>query len=568
MKVNLAVCLILLPFFSFCQSRYDIVIDEIMADPAPSVGLPGNEWIELKNTSISAINLHGWHVGDAAGQSGAFPDFTLQPDSFVIVCANSAVTNMSLFGTTISVTSFPSLDNDDDQLFLRAANGNIIHAVAYSSFWYKNELKKNGGWTLEMIDTKSPCAGSSNWKASVDPNGGTPGRKNSVDAINSDQDSPKLKYAYVIDSVTIIAVFDEPLDSSKAAVASNYNFDGGLSVSSATAITPLFNSVELKLNGDLSQNIVYNLSVNNVIDCSNNIIASANTVRVGLPSEASMSDIVINEILYNPKANGYDYVEYYNKSNKIFDASKLFAANRNGSGNINSIEKVFQTPFYIFPGDYFVITEDAASLEINYFVKYPGQVIQLSSLPSYPDDAGDVVLLNEQGEIIDEIKYSADWQFKLIDDPEGVSLERIDPDGPSQNAANWHSAASTAGYGTPTYKNSEYKQTQAIDATIEISPKIFSPDNDGHDDVTAIQYRLSDPGYVANVTIFDSQGTPVRYLVKNEILGSTGQWNWDGLDENGSKLAIGTYIIYTEIFNLHGKRQHFKNTVVLARKLN
>jgi hypothetical protein len=35
----------------------------------------------------------------------------------------SAVAAMSAFGTTISVTSFPSLDNDGDQLFLKAANG-------------------------------------------------------------------------------------------------------------------------------------------------------------------------------------------------------------------------------------------------------------------------------------------------------------------------------------------------------------------------------------------------------------------------------------------------------------
>ena len=103
---------------------------------------------------------------------------------------------------------------------------------------------------------------------------------------------------------------------------------------------------------------------------------------------------------------------------------------------------------------------------------------------------------------------------------------------------------------------------------LQITPKIFSPDNDGHDDITSIQYKTSEPGYVANITIYDSQGNPVRYLVKNGILGLTGQWNWDGLDEKGNRLPIGTYIVYTEIFNLQGKSQHFKNVVVLARKLN
>ncbi len=201
-------------------------------------------------------------------------------------------------------------------------------------------------------------------------------------------------------------------------------------------------------------------------------------------------------------------------------------------------------------------------------VQNPDAVIRLSSLPSYPDDEGDVILLNDQGDIVDEVKYEDGWHLKLIDNPEGVSLERIDPSGASQDATNWHSAASTAGYGTPGYRNSQYKQTQIINGTIEITPKIFSPDNDGHDDIAIVLYKVTEPGFVANLTIFDAQGRPIRYLVKNGILGLTGQWNWDGLDEKGNKLPIGTYIIYSEIFNLQGKKQHFKNTVVLARKLN
>ena len=568
MKIAKLILLIfLLPFLCFSQNRYDVVIDEVMADPTPQVGLPNNEWIELKNTTTAPIDLQGWRLGDATGQSGVFPNFILQPDSFVIVCTASAVAAMSAFGTTIPVTSFPSLDNRGDHLYLADANGKIIHAVFYSDAWYQNALKKEGGWTLEMIDTKSPCTGNSNWIASSDPKGGTPGRKNSVDAVNNDQSSPKLKYVYAIDSLTIVAVFDEPLDSSNGATVNNYSIDGGLSFNNATTLAPLFDRVELKLNTSLSPGTIYNLAVNNVTDCNGNSIG-ANQAKVGLPSEASPSDIVINEILYNPRSNAYDYVEFYNRSNKIFDASKLFAANRNSSGAISSIEQIFSSPFYIFPGDYFVVTEDAANLEFNYLVKNPDAVLELSSLPSYPDDAGDVILLNGQGNIVDEVKYDDSWQFKLIDNPEGVSLERIDPEGPSQDAANWHSAASTAGYGTPTYKNSQYKQTQSIAATIAVTPKIFSPDNDGHDDVTSIQYKTSEPGYVANITIYDSQGNPVRYLVKNGILGLTGQWNWDGLDEKGNRLPIGTYIVYTEIFNLQGKSQHFKNVVVLARKLN
>lgn len=560
--------LLFIPLLAFTQNRYDVVIDEIMVDPSPPIGLPNNEWIELKNTSGHLINLAGWRVSDASGQSGPMPDYNLQPDSFVIVCGTGATAAMSTFGPTIPIPAFPSLDNGGGQISLISVDGLTIHAVAYSIAWYQNELKKEGGWSLEMIDTKSPCAGVGNWQASKDVQGGSPGRKNSVDGLNADQSGPGLKNAYAPDSITIVAVFDEPVDSLQGATPENYHIDGGLSVLGAITMPPLFNSVQLKLNVPLSPGTVYDLTINNVSDCKSNPIGAANETRVGRPVEPSSSDIVINEILFDPKSNGFDYVEFYNAGNKIVDASKLYVANRNSSNTISSIKQISSSPVYIFPGDYLVITEDFASLEMNYLVRDPSAVVPLSSLPSYPDDKGDVLLLNGQGDIIDEVKYNADWHFKLIDNPEGVSLERIDPSGQSQDPLNWHSAASTGGYGTPTYRNSQYKQSQPIDASIEIEPKIFSPDNDGHDDIATIHYKMSGPGYVANITIYDAQGRPVRYLAKNAILGADGQWNWDGLDENGNKLPIGTYIIYTEIFDLRARKQHFKNTIVLARKLS
>ncbi|MEI9944026.1 MAG: lamin tail domain-containing protein [Chitinophagaceae bacterium] len=550
------------------QNRYDVVIDELMADPTPQIGLPNNEWIELKNTTTAPINLQNWRIGDATGQSGPMPNFILQPDEFVIVCTGSAVAAMSAFGATISVTSFPSLDNDGDQLFLKAANGMIIHAVAYSSSWYLNELKKDGGWTLEMIDTKSPCAGSSNWKASTNTSGGTPGKKNSIDAINNDQTGPQLKNAYLADNTTVILVYDEPVDSTSGATLSHYSMDGGLSFINAVTVSPLFNQVQLKTNNPLIAGTVYTITATNVTDCKANTIGSSNKVKVGLPVDAAAGELIINEILFNPKPNAFDYVEFYNNSDKIFDAAKLFIANRSSSGAVSSIKPFSAVGRYIFPGDYIVTTEDANSLALNYLVKNPDNVLVVSAPPSFPDTDGDVVLLNFQGAVIDEVKYTDGWHFKLVDNKEGVSLERVDPAGISQSADNWHSAASTAGYGTPTYKNSQYKNSQSIAATIEATPKVFSPDNDGFDDIATIQYKIDEPGYVANITIFDAAGRPVRNLVRNGTMGSSGYWNWDGLNDKGQKLALGTYIIFTEIFNLQGKKNTFKNTVVLARKLN
>ena len=565
---KLLLILLFSPLYVLSQNRYDVVIDEIMADQTPQISLPSNEWIELKNVSANPINLQNWRIGDVTGQSGPMPNFVLQPDSFVIVCTGSAVAAMQAYGRVISVTSFPSLDNDGDQLYLKSNAGLTIHAVNYFLSWYQNAVKSDGGWTLEMIDTKNSCSGISNWKASTDARGGSPGIKNSVDAVNNDQSVPSIKNAYAIDNLNIVIVFDEPVDSLKGATFANYSIDGGLSIQSATSISPLFDKVQLSLITAMQANTVYTITVKNVTDCKNNTIGTRNKSKIGLPVDAAVMEMVINEILFNPKTGASDYIEFYNRSNKILDANKLYVANRNSSGAISSAKLISTIPYYIFPGDYIVATEDAVNLPLNYMVQNPDAVFDVSSMPSFPDDKGDVILLNLQGAVVDEVKYLDDWQFALIANPDGVSLERIDPDGISQEATNWHSAASTAGYGTPTYKNSQYKLLQSINAAIEITPKIFSPDNDGRDDIATIQYKTTEPGYVANITIYDANGRPVRNLVKNATLGLQGYWVWDGLDDKKLKLPVNTYIVFTEIFNLNGKKETFKNVVVLARQLN
>jgi len=565
---KLLLILLFSPLYVLSQNRYDVVIDEIMADPTPQISLPSNEWIELKNVSANPVNLQNWRIGDATGLSGPMPNFVLQPDSFVIVCTGSVVAAMQVYGRVVSVISFPSLDNDGDQLYLKSNTGLTIHAVSYSLSWYQNAVKSDGGWTLEMIDTKNPCSGINNWKASIDARGGSPGIKNSVDAVNNNQSSPSIKNAYTIDNLNIVIVFDEPVDSLKGATVANYSIDGGLSIQSATSISPLFDKVQLRLTTAMQANIVYTITVSNVTDCKNNSIGTKNKTKIGLPVDAAVMEMVINEILFNPKSGASDYVEFYNRSNKIFDANKLYIANRNSSGAINSPKLISIIPYYIFPGDYLVVTEDAVNLPLNYMVQNPDAVFVVSSMPSFPDDKGDVILLNLQGAVVDEVKYLDDWQFALIANPDGVSLERIDPDGTSQEATNWHSAASTAGYGTPTYKNSQYKLLQSINASVEVTPKVFSPDNDGRDDIATIQYKTTEPGYIANITIYDANGRPVRNLVKNATLGLQGYWVWDGLDDKKLKLPIGTYILFTEIFNLSGKKEILKNVVVLARQLN
>jgi hypothetical protein len=343
----------------------------------------------------------------------------------------------------------------------------------------------------------------------------------------------------------------------------------------AVPMAYVFVRVRLRLTTPLARAKIYTVTGTAIKDCAGNTIGSNNTARVGLYESLQRHDVVVNEILFNPVPGSNDYVELYNRSNKIITLRKAHIANRTAAGAISSITQINAEDQLLFPTDFIVLTEDAGLVKNRYVANNPGAFIELN-LPSYNDDKGNVILLNEQGLVIDEISYKDDWHFKLINDDEGVALERINyndttADNPQtfnvdEQAANWHSAATNVGYGTPTYRNSQYRIDAGVQGSITASPEIISPDNDGQDDFASIDYSFPEPGYVANITIFDAAGRPVRYLQRNALAGTKGYFRWDGLGEKNKVLPVGIYVIYTEVFNLQGKTKKFKNVIVLARR--
>jgi len=50
------------------------------------------------------------------------------------------------------------------------------------------------------------------------------------------------------------------------------------------------------------------------------------------------------------------------------------------------------------------------------------------------------------------------------------------------------------------------------------------------------------------------------------LCGTQGNFRWDGLGENSQRLAVGVYIVFTEVFNLKGNKKQFKEAIVLARR--
>lgn len=555
-------------FSYYTAQRYDIVINELMVDPAPQVGLPNANWVELKNTSHFPINIGGYRLNRGTGSSGPIPGYVLQPDSFVIVCTGSAVPLLSPYGATLAVTSFPTLPNDGETIWLTDGIGKTMHTVSYNKTWYQNVVKAEGGWALEMVDSENPCTGAGNWRASNNPAGGTPGKANSVAATNPDPTAPFILGAFAPDAHTIQLTFNEPLDSTRAAL-SNYSVNNGIGAGVfQTAFAPDFSRVQFQTNAALLAGAIYTVTVTGAGDCSGNIIGTANTIQVGLASTADSLDLVVNEVLFNPVPQGFDYIELFNRGGKILNAATILLTNRSAStGNPGTPYPISAANRLIFPGEYYVVTANAAVTAQQFTVQNPGFLVEFSNMPSLPDDKGTVLLLNNTGRIIDELAYDQGWHFALISNREGVALERIDPEKPTQNADNWTSAAQSAGLGTPTYLNSQYKKNVgAPDGNITLNPAMFSPDNDGFEDFTLIEFKFSEPGYVGNLTIYDAVGRPVRVLQRNTTLAASGSFRWDGLNDKQQRVPVGNYIVLFEAFNLQGQKQAFKKAVTVARK--
>ena len=161
------------------------------------------------------------------------------------------------------------------------------------------------------------------------------------------------------------------------------------------------------------------------------------------------------------------------------------------------------------------------------------------------------VVLLQSFDIMDKVSYNEDWHLSVIDDLNGVSLERIDPNGNSNDAFNWHSAAQDIGFGTPGIKNSQFISA-VYSGDFSFTSPIFSPDNDGYEDVLQVNYMLEKEGLLGHVQIFDNMGRPIKDLFQNELLGSTGTFTWDGMNNKQQKSPIGAYIMVFEAFSTDG----------------
>ncbi|MDQ3534378.1 MAG: lamin tail domain-containing protein, partial [Bacteroidota bacterium] len=342
----------------------ELLITEIMADPDPSAGLPVSEYFELYNPTSKTLTLKNIEFSDATS-STKFPDMVIESEKYLVAVPNNKIELFEGIAPVIGLSPWPSLNVGGDQLSLTSSEGKLIFSVNYNKSWYKNPIKSEGGWSLEMIYTKNPCGGIENWAASINNLGGTPGYENSIAANQPDVSLPRLSSAIALSEDKILLKFDKKIQPDINDLSS-FSILPQLEIQSAEIQVPELNAILLTLSDSLNHHSIYEIFVNNLNDCAGNPIdINFNSAVFSLPDLADSMDIIINEVLFNPRTGGVKFIEIYNKSEKFINLKNWHLGNELDIQN-SSIKLLSNEDFIIEPKSFLAISQDSEKLKSEY----------------------------------------------------------------------------------------------------------------------------------------------------------------------------------------------------------
>lgn len=297
---------------------------------------------------------------------------------------------------------------------------------------------------------------------------------------------------------------------------------------------------------------VIELFITGISDAGGNRLDTMLTIIRGVVPTAG--DLLVNEILFDPVKEGEDFLELINVSDKTLDLEGLVIQNNN-----NNQKSAIGSQIILIPGEIAAMTENKVQL-VQFYPQANENNIYTNNLPSFNNEDGNISLLSRDI-LIESFDYSDEQHSPLLDEPEGVSLERISTIVSATDMMNWASASELSGFATPGSVNS-IRALETERELVSLTSESFSPNGDG--DTDELEINLS-PGMssIGNVVIYDQVGNMVSQLLQNSLLGSVQILKWDGTLENGSVAPIGIYIIRIEVLDTAGNVFVTKKSVAL-----
>lgn len=549
-----------------------LVVNEIFYDP-PDAG-ERQEFIEILNRSNGPVDLGAVAFSDAGRRlvpvTGA--PRTLAPGGYAVLVRDGAAFASAFPGVAFTEPpSWPALNNGGDEVSLYFDSGTepaLLDRVPYEPSWGGSD----DGRSLERRAPAGSSTSAANFGASAAPGGATPGAQNSLFA--RDTEPPRLVFAEAAGARAVTVLFSEPLDAASVQPAA---FALGGTTPQDAALIEDGTGVRLTFGSAVA---AQTLTVRGVRDLAGNALVEA---RLDLAFAAEAGDLVINEILYDPLSDDFDglpdqpeYVELLNRSARAVKLGSLFWTDVPDEDGAADTTRLGTERRSIAPGGFILVY--AASGDGALAEAFPdiggGAADSLALAPIGRHslglvNSGDLIHLQRPAGgggfvSLDSVGYNPDWHNPSLKDATGVSLERIQPDGPANDPGNWESSTAEAG-GTPGRPNAAFLPPGPAppEGVLTVEPSPFYPEGDGQ---TAIRYALGEAASLIRVRIFDSYGRRVRTLERAALAGREGQIPWDGRGDGGEHLRIGVYVVLLEALDARGgTTAALKEPVVLAR---
>ncbi len=558
----------------------DVVFNELMVDPVPMVLLPDVEYLEIFNRSAYEIDLAGWKVevndrnhmitelnmdSELHMNSTLHVDSELHMDSglemkFSLVKESPLQLEPGSYGLITGIT----LPNDGATLALYGETGTPIHAVRYNLPWNDLDWKTEGGWSLESPDPDLVCNISRLWEYSSNRSGGTPGSMNSNDAELEDRDPPLFLYPGYGDQPGALSLYySEPVRFSSQELEHFIILPGNLCPDSAVTGAPMDDQLLIWFPENLQVLPEYKLQLPAIADCSDNL-SRTHEIRAGRTSEVRFGSVLINEIMYDPVEGAPEYIELFHPGDGFFDLRDLSLDVGSGDASPVSPVPLSDHSRIISPGEYLVVSRNVAHLMDSYNLELSGKLLEVKELDGLYNSGGTVYLTDRTGAIVDMALYGDFMHMGLIDVTQGISLERISVERPGNVPDNWHSAASIEGYSTPGRKNSQSVEGTGYAELVKVEPKVFSPDNDGYQDLLQISISPGTQGWVISMWITELSGRRVWILADNHLAGPSVTYTWKGDREDGQMASGGIYVLHVRGYHPGtGERWNRKEAVGL-----
>jgi hypothetical protein len=365
---------------------------------------------------------------------------------------------------------------------------------------------------------------------------------------------PTVSNFSIISANQLEVSFDEAIDAG-IIQESNFELDPNIAIDNITFTGTSDNQVLLTFTENFSSGVDYTLTVNGISDLNGNI-SSIEAFSFSVSEAPVKGDLLINEVLFNPFTGGSDYIEIISVSDKLLNLEGLVIA------NLSKNEfAVLEGEILLEAGDIVCISEDTLSTIMTYEpVNY---YLVENNLPSFNLDEGNYSILLPDATILDSFDYSEDFHLSLLDEPKGVSLERIFTDSETIGE-NFVSGVASTNYGTPGYENANARDGSATtEDVLNIDNDVFSPNGDGQEDQLIMRLNYPENSYLTTIEIYNTNGQKVKTLVNNQLSASMDIVSWDGTLDDGGKAYIGHYIVVLKAFRENGDTLYDKKHVKL-----